>query len=76
MDAIHCFICKNQSTGDKNIQQIAGALRASVNRSTGFTANMLMLGREVNTPTQLLFPHVSCRYDNQDEYVSMLIEDI
>ncbi|KAH3850495.1 hypothetical protein DPMN_092907 [Dreissena polymorpha] len=37
---------------------------------------MLMLGREVNTPAQLMFPHVSCRYDNQEEYVSKLIEDI
>ncbi|KAH3871577.1 hypothetical protein DPMN_034782 [Dreissena polymorpha] len=76
MDAVRCFIGKNQNTWDKNIQQIAGALRASVNRSTGFTANMLMLGREVNTPAQLMLPHVPCIYDNKEEYVSKLMQDI
>ncbi|KAH3831633.1 hypothetical protein DPMN_104903 [Dreissena polymorpha] len=55
---------------------IAGALRALVNRSTGFTANMLMLGREVNIPAQLMFPHVSARREDHAEYVSTLIENI
>ena len=30
------------------------ALRATVNRSTGFTPNMLQLGREVNMPADIL----------------------
>ena len=38
------------------LTQLAGALRSAVNRSTGYTANMLMLGREVNTPADLMFP--------------------
>ena len=35
--------------------QIAAAIRASVNRHTGFTPNKLMLGREVNMPLELMF---------------------
>ncbi|KAH3768347.1 hypothetical protein DPMN_169559 [Dreissena polymorpha] len=45
-----------ERTWDKSIQHIAGALRASVNKSTNFTANLLMLDREDNTPAQLMFP--------------------
>ncbi|GFO25184.1 hypothetical protein PoB_005168900 [Plakobranchus ocellatus] len=33
--------------------RISSALRASVNRATGYTPNRLMLGREVNTPLEL-----------------------
>ena len=50
------FFGKSQDKWDQNIQQIAMAIRASVNRSTGFTPNKLILGREVNTPAQLMFP--------------------
>jgi hypothetical protein len=56
MDAVRCFIGKSQNQWDLRIQQIAGALRASLNRMTGFTANMLMLGREVHIPAYLMFP--------------------
>ena len=49
MDAVRCFLGKAQNNWDQHVQQIAGAMRASVNRSTGFTPNMLMLGSEVNT---------------------------
>ena len=45
MDAVRCFIGKAQNQWDIYLQHIAGALRASVNRRTGFTANRLMLGR-------------------------------
>ena len=41
---------------DEHLAQIAGALRSAVNRNSGFTANKLMLGREVNTPAELLHP--------------------
>lgn len=30
-------------------------LRSAVNRNSGFTANKLMLGREVNTPASLMY---------------------
>ncbi|MES9880179.1 MAG: RNase H-like domain-containing protein [Sedimenticola sp.] len=65
MDAVRCFIGKSQNQWDVELPQIAGAIRASVNRSTGFTANKLMLGREVNMPAHLLFP--PSRRDPPDE---------
>ena len=56
MDAVRCFIDGKQKNWDLHIAQIAGALRSSVNRSTGYTPNMMMLGREINQPVDLLFP--------------------
>lgn len=39
---------------DENLQVLAGALRATRNRQTGYTPNMLMLGREVVQPIDVL----------------------
>ena len=55
MAAVRCFIDKNQRTWDQYLPQLAGALRASVNRSTGYTPNQMMLGREINLPAELMF---------------------
>jgi predicted aspartyl protease len=72
MDAVRCFIGKSQNQWDLHIQQIAAALRSSVNRMTGFTANKLMLGREVNTPADLMFPHQINQQSNRQNYVTKL----
>ena len=45
MDAVRCYITDSQARWDLHLQQIAGALRSPVNRSTNYTANKLMLGR-------------------------------
>lgn len=50
LNVVRCYIKDSQDQWDLHLQQIAGVLRSSVNRSTGYTANKLMLGREVNTP--------------------------
>ena len=55
MAAVRCFIGKNQRSWDKYLPQLAGALRSSVNRSTGYTPNMMMLGREIGLPAELMF---------------------
>ena len=68
MDAERCFLGKAQNKWDQHVQQIAGAIRSSVNRSTGFTPNMLMLGREVITPAQLMFPCVKEKHEDYGEY--------
>lgn len=70
---MRCFLGKVQNKWDQHVQQIAGAVRSSVNRSTGFTPNMLMLGREVNTPAQLMFPNVREKQEDHDDYVSDLV---
>ncbi len=76
MDAVRCYIQNSQNQWDLHLQQIAGAIRASVNQSTGFTANKLMLGREVNTPAYLMFPQHMSKSTNADDYVTKLTDDI
>ena len=76
MDAVRCFLGKQQDKWDTNVQQIAMAIRSAVNRSTGFTPNMLMLGREVNTPAQLMFPGVKVHNEDYGEYVNALVNDL
>jgi transposase InsO family protein len=58
MDTVRCYIDKAQNHWDEHLAQIAGALRSAVNIHTGYTANSLMLGREVNTPADLMFGDV------------------
>ena len=56
MDAVRCFTSRSPTQWDEYLQQLASTIRSSVNRSTGFTPNMLMLGREINGPLDLIFP--------------------
>jgi hypothetical protein len=58
MDAVRAYIDKAQNHWDEHLAQIAGDLRSAVNRHTGYTANRLMLGREVNTPADLTYGDV------------------
>jgi hypothetical protein len=77
MDAVRCFIGKHENQWDLYLLQIASALRASVNRSTGFTANKLLLGREVNTPATLMFPVVKHNTNiSPDNYVAKITPEI
>ena len=54
LQLIRCFLSGNQKSWDEHLQQLAGAIRSTVNRSTGFTPNMMMLGREVLLPVDLM----------------------
>ena len=74
MDAVRCYVGKNNLKWDKFLPQIAGALRASVNRHTGFTPNRMMLGRETIIPAELIFPvgEYSDRERSPETYVNEL----
>ena len=75
MDAVRWFIGQAQNNWDQFLPQIASAIRATVNRSTGFTPNRLMLGREVNQPANLMFPlPLSQQRQSPDEYCRNLSE--
>ena len=50
MDVVQCSVDKAQNCWDEHLAQIDGALPSAVNRNSGFTANKLMLGQELNTP--------------------------
>ncbi|XP_053389258.1 protein NYNRIN-like [Mercenaria mercenaria] len=76
MDAVRCFIGKSQNKWDQYLPQLAGALRASVNRMTGFTPNKMMLGREVNTPASLMFPQGQNKQVSPDEHVTSLVTSL
>jgi ribosomal protein L21E len=70
MDAVRCYVDKNQNDWDKYLSQIASAMRSCVNRQTGFTPNKLMLGREINHPVDLMYPvHKLEKFLNMDDYV-------
>ena len=72
MDAVRCYIKDSQDQWDLHLQQIAGALRSSINRNMGYTANRLMLGRKVNTPTYLMSPQPPMENHTADQYLATL----
>ena len=76
LQIIRAYLKGNQRTWDENLQLLAGAIRASVNRTTGFTANRMMLGREVLEPIDLMLGTVDqhLRQETPVEYVRKLEE--
>ena len=51
---ICCFVGEKPEVWDEYVVLAASAIRATVNRSTGFTPNMLMLERKVQCPIDLM----------------------
>ena len=56
MAAVRSFVNDDQDNWDEFLPLIASAIRSAVNRQTGFTPNKMMLGRELNTPAEIMFP--------------------
>ena len=56
IDAVRCYVNGGTKSWDQYLGPLAGALRSAVNSHTGHTANKLMLGREVNVPTTIMYP--------------------
>ena len=76
LQMMRCLRDKNSYAWDEYIPQIASAMRAMVNRDTGFTPNMLMLGHEVFHPVDIMYG-VSIQYKSTDtplEYVKKLMD--
>ena len=73
MNSVRCYIQGRQNRWNECVPQIAAALRASVNRSTGLSPNRLMLGTELTMPLELMFapPKLQDEEDTPKEtYVS------
>ena len=51
--AVRCYIDGKQRAWDGNLPLLSMAIRSTINRSTGFTPNFLMLGREISIPDDL-----------------------
>ena len=75
VQAIRCFVNKKQDNWDEHLPQIAAALRSSVNRLTGFTPNMLMFGREIVLPAELIY-HGGKNNEPNENYLAELRDDI
>ena len=73
---MRCLRDKNISAWDEYIPQIASAMRAMVNRDTGFTPNMLMLGREAFRQVDIMYgvSQQNKSTDTPPEYVKKLLE--
>ena len=69
---IQCFLGGNQQTWDEHLQQLAGAIRSTISRNIGFTPNLMMLGREVMLPIDLMIGGLEQKYDSAAEYVVKL----
>ena len=54
LQAIRCLLPERQSSWDAHLPLVGMALRAGVNRTTGFSPNLMMLGREVLSPLELV----------------------
>ena len=78
INAVRCYLTDRQDRWDNCVPQRAAAIRASVNRHTGFTPNKLLLGREVNMLLELVFAQsVPTQADLPIEnYVAQLQQDI
>jgi len=66
-------VSSRQTDWDEHLPYVAAALRASRCESTGYSANFLMLGREVNTPADIVYgledPEPVTSYDDFVESV-------
>ena len=67
------FIDSNKMDWDLHLPLLTAAYRSTINPATGFTPNMLMLGREINLPAEILYPRPKAEEAIEcHEYVSKL----
>ena len=76
---IRAYLDNKQRDWDRYLPFIGMALRSCVNESTGYSPNMMMLGREVDIPLDLLAgpAPANCEVQKSDsEYVHQLQTDL
>lgn len=64
---IKAYLKGQQREWDQNLGCLAAAYRSSPHESTGLTPNLLMLGREVRLPAEVMFG--TCRQEPTETYV-------
>ncbi|CAC5400790.1 unnamed protein product [Mytilus coruscus] len=70
---IRSFVNKNANDWDLHIGILMTAYRSTVHPATGYSPNMLMLGREISLLPQIIFPFSNCNESIEVEtYVSKL----
>ena len=65
------YVSPSQKNWDELLPLLLMAYRSSEHESTGMTPNMLMFGREVNLPADLLYPQPpgQCQRPNTHQYL-------
>ena len=74
LQTIRCYLRGNQGEWDRFLQQISGAIRATIHRQTGFTPNRMMLGREVLQPIDILLG--TSRIHSLDENIQQYVQNL
>jgi len=76
LQILRCAIHGIQPDWDKHLSFAAAAMRAAVNRTTGFSANMMMFGHELLQPIDLMLGTTGNNPSGEDpgQYVSWLRE--
>lgn len=70
---IRTFVNSNMNNWDNFIGLLLAAYRSTVHPATGFTPNMMMFGREVILPNQIIYPLPDQKHNkNPEDYVGEL----
>ena len=72
IETIRCLKVKSEKDWDIYLPHITSAIRCLENRSTGFSTNRLMLGREVHKPAHVHFGLSSLVSVSVSEYIKRL----
>ena len=73
LQMVRSFISKGLKNWDEHLPLITMALHSMKNHSTGFSANMMMLGRETIQPLDLMLGHVDFSPVEANDWVKSLI---
>lgn len=76
LSLIRCHLNDGDDRWDENLPLLAGAIRSMKNRHTGFSANMMMLGRETRKPLDLIFSQVDSHQISTSDYVRKLVDNL
>ena len=76
LQTIRCYLQGKEKSWDRYLPLITMALRATEHSATGFTPNMMMLGREVNLPLELVAGATTMNSEtpSPSAYVSDLVD--
>ena len=75
LNFLRCFLRGKQREWDQYLPVLGMNIRSMVNRSTGFTPNMLQLGHEVNLPVDVIYglPVVRKFFETAAGYLKVLL---
>lgn len=73
---IKCFIKDDKTEWDRNLNCITAAYRASTHEVTGMTPNLLMLGREVRTPLDVMIGGRNISSLNAGDHVTVIRDNL